>query len=328
MNLVQATMLPGSDPIQRLCFPPDELVIDVVIGHGCKLGPPAQLIAKQRKCKWVHVVHTASEELAMFKKRKNAIPEGSKKHQTEVQLSEQADLIAAVGPKLTEAFDAYLCLPKKEVFDLTPGIIEEFSSLLHADRESSKFRVLVFGRGDFEDFDLKGYDIAAKAVAMLNDTTYRLIFVGAPKGEENNVKESLLKHGISGMQLIVRGFCESRDQLKKMFLEADLAIMPSRTEGFGLTALEALSAGLPILVSGNSGFAEALKEVQFGSYCIVESEEADVWSKKIKDVRWKHREIRLKEARDIQQHYASKYSWEHLCKRFVRKMENLVIQNQ
>ena len=56
-----------SDPLMRLCFPSDALGIYVVIGHGQKLGAPAQIIAKQRKCKRVHIVHTASEEIAMFK---------------------------------------------------------------------------------------------------------------------------------------------------------------------------------------------------------------------------------------------------------------------
>ena len=45
--------------------------------------------------------------------------------------------------------------------------------------------------------------------------------------------------------------------------------MTSRTEGFGLAALEALSAGLPVLVSGNSGLAEALEEVPFVTTVVV-----------------------------------------------------------
>ena len=198
VNLVQGTNFPGLAPIENLWYPPDELAIDVVIGHGRKLGPCAQKIAEQRKCKWVHVVHTASEELAMFKESEKAISEGDSKHKTELQLSEKADLIAAVGPKLTEAFDAYLCSLNKDVFDLTPGLVEEFCHLRqHVDRKESKFRVLVFGRGDVEDFNLKGYDIAAKAVAMLKDSTYRLIFVGAPEGEEDKVINRLIEHGIS-----------------------------------------------------------------------------------------------------------------------------------
>lgn len=46
--------------------------------------------------------------------------------------------------------------------------------------------------------------------------------------------------------------------------------MPSRTEGFGLTGLEALSAGVPLLIiSCNSGFEEALSSVPFGSSFVI-----------------------------------------------------------
>ena len=55
-----------------------------------------------------------------------------------------------------------------------------------------------------------------------------------------------------------------------MFCEVDLAIMPSRTEGFGLTALEALSAGLSILVSGNWGVGDALRSLLLGKPFVVE----------------------------------------------------------
>ncbi len=37
--------------------------------------------------------------------------------------------------------------------------------------------------------------------------------------------------------------------------------MPSRTEGFGLVGLEAIVAGTPALVSGNSGLGELLCEI-------------------------------------------------------------------
>ena len=52
---------------------------------------------------------------------------------------------------------------------------------------------MLFGRGDSEDFELKGFDIAALAVAQLNDTSYQLVFVGAPSGNEEQVAERLLE---------------------------------------------------------------------------------------------------------------------------------------
>ena len=46
-------------------------------------------------------------------------------------------------------------------------ILPVLSKLLMKEKTRS---VLVFGRGDDEDFELKGYDIAARSVAALPDT--------------------------------------------------------------------------------------------------------------------------------------------------------------
>ena len=105
----------------------------------------------------------------------------------------------------------------------------------------------------------------------------------------------LLKEGIRPSQLIVRSYKE-RGELSAQFCEANLAIMPSRTEGFGLAALEALSAGLPVLVSGNSGLADSLKELPFGSSCVVNSEDANEWAKAIRTIYDKKSKLRLREA--------------------------------
>ena len=91
------------------------------------------------------------------------------------------------------------------------------------------------------------------------------------EGELEDVKDSFLECGIEANNLTVRSFLQDRESFKSLFCEVDLAVMPSRTEGFGLAALEALSAGLPILVSKNSGFGEALRKVKFGPYFVANS---------------------------------------------------------
>ena len=137
--------------------------------------------------------------------------------------------------------------------------------------------------------------------------------------------QQLLHHGISRNQFIVCSFDDSREMLANLFCEVDLAIMPSRTEGFGTTALEALSAGLPVLVSGNSGLGEALKKVPFGSQSVVDSEDHTDWAREIKRVRQKERDVRLSESRLLREKYLEKYSWEEPCKSLVIKMKNLVL---
>ncbi|XP_015749378.1 PREDICTED: uncharacterized protein LOC107329155 [Acropora digitifera] len=324
VGLLKAKKKPGYDPIDWLASVPKYHHMDVVIGHGIRLGRQVPVMKELHPdCKWIQVVHTDPEELAMFKDYADPTVKGAKKHQAEVELCELADQVVAVGPKLTEAFASYLrsCGKDQDVINLTPGIFSEFANINQAAEERKTFRVLVIGHGDSEDFLVKGYDIAARAVAMLKDEerSFKLVFVGAPDGEEDKVKERFLKEGISPCQLIVRR-TKKRDQLAKQFYEADLVMMPSRTEGFGQAALEALSAGLPVLVSGNSGIGKALEKVPTGSYCVINSEKPKKWAKAIRTICSKEREVRLREAIFLRQSYAETYQWEGQCSTLVKKM--------
>ena len=326
VQLVEAQELPGYEAVDWLAYVPESHTMDCIIGHGVPLGRQIPLIKRRNHhCKWIQIVHTAPEELGMYRTYADAISKAEKKHQAEVKLCEMADQVVAVGPKLADAYSRSLrpCQKDQEVITLTPGIFTEFSEVKQATEEGNNFIVLVFGRGDSEDFELKGYDIAAKAIAEMNDMSCHLMFVGAPSGKEEEVKEKLLGYGISPAQLTVRCFNESREGLAKLLCEVDLAIMPSRTEGFGLTALEALSAGLPVLVSGNSGLGKALKKVATGSYWIVASEEPEDWAKAISAVREKDRDVRLEECQMLREKYRAKYSWEEQCYSLIEAMEKI-----
>ena len=326
VQLIEAEELPGFDqPLDWLTSLPKNHLPHCVVGHGLHLGRQIPIIKRQHDCKWIQIVHTAPEELGMYKSYEEAIFKGEKKHQAEVKLCELADQVVAVGPKLADAYSRYLRFSRKDqdVITLTPSIFTEFRSVQQASEERSTFCVLVFGRGDSEDFKLKGYDIAVQAVTELKDASYQLMFVGAPGGKEDEVAAKLLEHGISPSQLTVRRFKESRKELANLFCEVDLAIMPSRTEGFGLTALEALSAGLPVLVSGNSGLGDALKKVPSGFSHIVDSEDPREWAKAIKIVRQKGREVRLEDANLLREKFGAKYSWHKQCGDLVEKILHL-----
>ena len=325
VHIIEAEKMPGLEPELWLSCLPEDHAVDCVVGHGAVLGRQVQIIKRHHHCKWVQVVHTAPEELGMYKGYEERISKGEKKHQVEIELCKLADQVVAVGPKLAEAFSGYLrpCGKDQDVLNVTPGIFSEFADVKQATEERSSFSVLVFGRGDDEDFQLKGYDIAAKAIAELKDMTYKLVFVGATSGEEEKVAEMLLQQGIDRSQLRVRRFNESREQLTELFCEVDLALMPSRTEGFGLAALEALSAGLPVLVSGNSGLGEALKKVPYGSNCVLTSEDPKDWASAIKAVRYKDREMRLGEFEVIRGAYAKKYSWKEQSDKLVEMITSI-----
>ena len=325
--LREAQERPGyADPLDWLSAPPRDLDIDIVLGHGAKLGKQAQFIREWHQCKWIQVVHTAPEELGMYKNYPMAISKGEDKSTTEVELCKLADAVVAVGPKLTKAYSSYLRSSEEhqDIIQLTPSTFREFSDIKQAVVDMDNFKVLTFGRGDPEDFSLKGYDISAKAIVELKDRSYHLIFVGAPDGKQDEVAKNLLKSGIDKDQLTVRKLVRSKERLKELFCEVDLYIMPSRTEGFGLTALEALSAGLPILVGGNSGFGEALCTLPSGKSFVVESEDPGEWARAIAGVRQKERSDRLRDIRQLRGSYEEKFSWEKQCDSLVEKMWDIV----
>ena len=328
VKLIEAEEMTGFDPVDWLINMPEDHAIDCIIGHGVHLGQQIPCVRQNHKCSWIQILHTAPEELAMHKSSTDAITtlEGEKMQQTEIELCELADHVLAVGTKLADTYRRFLCSSKKhqKIIDLTPGIFTEFTNVKQASEGRRTFCVLVIGSGDNEDFNLKGYDLAAEAIAQLKEKSYQLKFVCAPRGKEYEIAKKLLEHGIDRSQLIVRKFNENRETLARLFCEVDLAIMPSRSEGFGLAGLEALSAGLPVLVSRNSGLGEALLKVPTGPNCVVDAEDPKHWASKIKAVCEKDRDVRLAESKLLREEYLKKYSWQEPCGALVEKMQNLV----
>lgn len=99
--------------------------------------------------------------------------------------------------------------------------------------------------------------------------------------------------------------------------------MPSKSEGFGLVAVEALSAGLPILVGERSGFAKAIEVVPHGHLCVVNSYDPAKWAKAIKAVRSRHA-MRLKEILGVKASYGKMYNWKEQCEALVERMWQMV----
>ena len=333
ITIVEAKERAAYDRLDWLTIPPQGHFMDIVVGHGVKLGRQVQFIRDSVQfpnCKWVQVVHTAPEDLSKFKTYTESISKGETKHESVVELCKLADLVVPVGPRLKEAYTSYLqrCKTDQDVLSITPGVFQrEFGDLdaKQDPNEDGEFKVLLFGRGDDEDFELKGYNIAAQAFTdqRLKNKPYHLIFVGAPEGKQEEVREKLLQRGIAEAQLTVRKFIQSRDRLKDLLCEADLAIMPSKSEGFGLVALEALSAGQPILVGSRSGFAKALEKVPIGHSCIVNSDDPAKWAEAFEAVRVRHR-IRLEEIKALKASYGEMYSWREQCEELVKRMWKMV----
>ena len=332
VNLITAPSIPGlADSLERLKFLPQEFPNPhLVIGHGRKFGECAYFLVKATKCRWIQFLHVYCEDLGKYKKLTTAaidsIEENEAKHRMEIELCKAADAVVAVGSRLQQKYSR--SLPNVKVEIITPGIFENFSSsgsqfALH--RSAKNFHVFLFGRATFEDLSLKGYDIVANAIGSLGKN-FELTFVGSPPGEHRKVEQWFLDNKyINRNQLTIRSYCSDPEELKMMFYQSDLVALPSRTEGFGLVALEAISAGVPILVSRECGIAEALRKVEGGNTVIVESDEdADDWARRIREMSEESAEEREANAMRLRENYRKVYSWRTECARFRGMIEDVM----
>ena len=320
-TIVEAKYRPGiPNPIDWLLFPPEDLSTDIVVGLGEKLGLIAQIWTKDDLCKSLYVANSWAEP---------DIPDlwnSKEKKEINKGLCMEADIPIAIGPKMSDELSASLRSYNKRVSILTPGIISDFCDITHDSHAHTggKFRALILGGDDPDKFEDEGLHIAAKAVTELKDKSYRIVYVGAGKDAKRKFAEKFHECGIAKSQLEIRGLPGCKEGWTNLFCEVDLAIMPSSEKQFGMEALLALSAGLPILVHGASGFGEALSEVEFGDSAIVDADDAGVWAKEIKKIKETERKQRLDQAAVLRSNYDKKYSWEKQCGVLVEMMLEMV----
>ncbi|MEN3314842.1 MAG: D-inositol-3-phosphate glycosyltransferase [Acidimicrobiaceae bacterium] len=102
---------------------------------------------------------------------------------------------------------------------------------------------------------LKGVDVAIETVARLHDDV-TLVIVGGPSGPDGESERRRLEGLIAdlGVESRVR-FVEPQPhaQLAAWYRAADLCLVPSRSESFGLVALEAAACGTPVVAAAVGG---------------------------------------------------------------------------
>ena len=64
---------------------------------------------------------------------------------------------------------------------------------------------------------------------------------------------------------------QTQENLNKLYNIADVLAVPSRVEGFGLVAIEALACGTPVIATNNGGMVDFINE-EVGSLVDVEDE--------------------------------------------------------
>jgi glycosyltransferase involved in cell wall biosynthesis len=116
--------------------------------------------------------------------------------------------------------------------------------------------VLYFGRITFQ----KGPEYFISAARRVLEVMKDVKFVVAGSGDmARRMIEMAAELGI-GHKVLFTGFLRG-DDIKRVFAMADLYVMPSISEPFGIAPLEAMSNDVPVLISKSSGVSEVLTHV-------------------------------------------------------------------
>ena len=282
----------------------------------------------------VHMFHT----LGLMKNRialSAAEMEGAYRVDGEREVIRSVDrIIAATLAEKTQLHFLYQA-PEDKIAIVPPGVDTSRFYPIPSDeaRESiglpSGERILLFvGRIE----PLKGLDTLLRAIALLRESGVQcqaphfLVVIGgdpAASGENLNSEMTRLlalsrELGLDDLVLFLgkRG----QDTLPYYYAAADVLIMPSHYESFGMVALEAMACGTPVVASQVGGLAFLVQDGQTGY--AVPNGDVPALSERLTRLLTNPtlRETLGRQAAD----YARQYSWDNIVTRLLEVYRNVL----
>lgn len=139
-----------------------------------------------------------------------------------------------------------------------------------------------FGKGE------KGLDLLLSVAKKLPSDIKISIAGAGERKDELKFSKMIESEGLS--RKIMWNGSKKGQALVQHYLNSSMLISTSRTEGFSLVILEAMSLGLPILATPTNGSKELLQDGKYGE--ISRIEDPNVFAKKIEDMIYNQSELR------------------------------------
>jgi len=109
----------------------------------------------------------------------------------------------------------------------------------------------------------KGHDRVIRCLPALSADFDNLIYVIAGVGDQQHALQALADSLDVGHAVQFLGKV-ARDELPALYREADLFVMPSTGEGFGIVFLESLACGTPVIAGDGDGARDPLQDGALG----------------------------------------------------------------
>lgn len=278
----------------------------------------------------VHMFHTLGEMKNRIA-RTEAEREGAYRIEGEKRVLRRVDrIVVATLAEMTQLRFLYKADSSKMVV-IPPGVnvgrfypIPSDEAKAYIGLKPDDRMILFVGRIE----PLKGVDTLLEAMSCLQMKESRPVHLaiigGDPSAspEEMNAEMARLKNlcEVLGLdQSVVFLGVRDQDKLSYYYSAAEVAVMPSHYESFGMVALEAMACGTPVIASEVGGLAYLVRDGETGF--TIPAEEPETLCEKLS---WLLNDEALRRKMSAQAAaYAQDYAWEKIAKRIVDVYEEL-----
>jgi D-inositol-3-phosphate glycosyltransferase len=242
---------------------------DLIHSHYWLSGQVGWLARDRWGVPLVHTAHTLGK-VKNAGRAEGDTPEPLARIVGEQQVVDEADRLVASTRSEADALVAYYGADPARIDVVPPGVDLTTFTPGRADRARlgipADARVLLFvGRLQ----PLKAPDLLLRAAAQMSDV--HVAIVGAPSGVDADWLPGLA-HALDVPTTIVSPV--GRAELADYYRAADLTVVPSYNESFGLVALESQACGTPVVAAAVGGLPTAVG----AAGVLVEGHDPEVWA--------------------------------------------------
>jgi glycosyltransferase involved in cell wall biosynthesis len=221
---------------------------DVIHAHDW-LTYPAGIIAKQVSGKPL-VIHVHATE---FDRSGNNINQAV--YEIERRGMKEADAVIAVSGFTKQILIEKYRVPEDKITVVHNGVYPSENNFKNEIKTGQKNKIVTFlGRVTFQKGPDYFIEAARRVLAKYPDTR----FVMAGSGDMLNRMIKRVAELRIGSRFHFTGFLKGEDT-DRLFAMSDVYVMPSVSEPFGISPLEAARLGVPVIISKQSGVSEVLK---------------------------------------------------------------------